>query len=271
MAMSIRNLINDDTSDVNDNQQDVSSVQLVNSKKRRIANHAVDISNNDSLIFNTNQDLLPSAQFGSLDKYLKPFNSGHANSTECNFHLSCFDNKSMPTAAIGQLSDSRHFDSATSELQPMNSQTTSHDTLNNSHPIFELSSFFKCPFVECRKKSWLLGFTTKSEFELHMSLHRCQWILQSNEDGYSLQCKYIPTSTKDAIDHLDQHIDHDDVPRIKSDNASSNSNTRTSYFCPIATCTSVSYCSRGTTNKAHIHEHIRKHLSHNAFIHATLR
>ena len=122
---------------------------------------------------------------------------------------------------------------------------------------------FKCPFVECERKIWLRGFWNETDYLLHMNLHRCQWMLFSEYGDNYTPCRYIPTSYEDALAHLEHHIDHDTLPHVRADLSVKipGESRRTLYFCPIQCCTSIPYCSKGTPNKAHIHQHIRKHLS----------
>ena len=124
-------------------------------------------------------------------------------------------------------------------------------------------NLLRCPFVECEKKAWFRGFALKEDYDFHLSLHRCQWTVISQDGAKFASCRFIPSSTDEAVSHLEKHIENDQLPQIRAaDNTSQvpGEARRTMYFCPIQTCSSDSYCRKGSTNKAHLLQHIRKHL-----------
>ena len=129
---------------------------------------------------------------------------------------------------------------------------------------------YKCPFIECQRKVWLLGFCNRDDYDLHMNLHKCQWTSRSaSGERRFIVCRYIPISYDDAVTHLEQHIECDAVPYLKPEERQTvnmSEVNRTIYFCSWQTCSSIPYCQKGTTNRAHIHQHIRKHLSLNGSI-----
>ena len=133
---------------------------------------------------------------------------------------------------------------------------------NESVSVGIPEAVFKCPLSECRKKIWSPFFNTIDDYKMHMSFHQCQWSVESSNSGLYVTCKYVPSSTEDALHHLERHIDNDPLPQIRKEfKSSDDSNSKRSvYFCPIQTCVSQSYAEKGSCNKAHVYQHIRKHL-----------
>ena len=146
-------------------------------------------------------------------------------------------------------------------LNPLNnavrqsSTTTTTWPRYNTAPHFTGSSggSFKCQFIECKKKIWLNGFRTARDFKYHNELHRCQWMIRSDKDSSIFSpCDYMPNGSQDMVNHIDDHIDRDLVPAMKC-------RDRTVYFCPWQCCTSDAYTQKGSSNKSHVHLHIKKH------------
>ena len=118
-------------------------------------------------------------------------------------------------------------------------------------------SAFVCPFEDCNcnRRVWFAGFTSRVEFDSHLLLHRCQWMLRHQQDGTYHGCMYIPSSNDDAATHMNHHLDHDLLPQVRT-----RVPNRVTYYCPWESCRSSSYCERGSHNRAHIVLHMKKHL-----------
>lgn len=112
---------------------------------------------------------------------------------------------------------------------------------------------FRCSFQSCTSRVWLPGFQSSEERNLHMQLHRCQWLVWLGHSRYK-QCSYIPINEEDMTQHMEEHIAKDRIPALRREGEN-----RVLYFCPYQTCTSMPYAVKGAANKAHIVNHIRKH------------
>ncbi len=55
------------------------------------------------------------------------------------------------------------------EVSSSSSSQTQSQLREQPHPI-------KCSYKCCSAKPWFKGFLTRVDYELHMHLHRCQWI-----------------------------------------------------------------------------------------------
>ena len=126
----------------------------------------------------------------------------------------------------------------------------------NDPAILSNPDLLQCPYSECNcnRRIWFAGFQTQKELDDHLKLHKCQWLLK-HEDGTFSSCPYVPADSESAIQHLDQHLEQDMVPQVKSTR-----DGKTLFFCPYQTCNSISYTERGTMNRSHILLHMRKHL-----------
>lgn len=113
---------------------------------------------------------------------------------------------------------------------------------------------YQCQFSICQSKVWFPGFKTEKELHQHMKLHRCQWIYTDEEGKYAGSCTYIPFDDDDLERHLTGHLAND---RIPSDTRKS----RKVWYCPWEVCSSSSYANKGSNNRSHMVDHIKKHLA----------
>ena len=135
-------------------------------------------------------------------------------------------------------------------------QASSHDSLLDENPSAPARLIIKCPFRQCQRKVWLTGFPVVADFQLHMAFHRCQWMIRVDGGRRHQACSHIPLTTEDAVNHLEDHIENDALPQLRAIDGSN----RLLYFCPYQTCMSAPYTEKGSTNRSHVHQHIRKHL-----------
>lgn len=118
----------------------------------------------------------------------------------------------------------------------------------------------QCHYNCCKLKPWLNSFESQEDLQQHYDLHRydiffpirCQMLVVTTEGSYK-QCDFIPMNEQELINHMEMHIKRDASPSQVCENGA------VIYYCPFQTCSSISYSIKGTVNRGHLMQHIRKH------------